>query len=677
MKKMYFFILLSIITATSFAQIELVKDINPGEGSSYPQNLFVFNDTIYLSAQDTDADVDHGSELWKSDGTEDGTVLVKDIKPGTGDSYLGYFFEFNSELFFSADEVSESELWKTDGTESGTVKVLPEMNVTEPVKIGNLVYFIKPLVNSVNSNSLYQFDGITAEPVANVGNSIEHVFGSYYIAFNDKLYLYMQYEVDYPTIGSELYVYDPAFDTFTLVKDCIEGSDNGSMSNFTVLGSKFYFEAGSGGLWVSDGTTEGTDSVQSAQDAGISGVRSLFVWNGLLYFEGDDGTGDQLWVHDPVGGSVTNISNLSGTNANHDPMDFCAAGNYLYYRGEDSNDTDGHLFRTNGTTIEQIDASFTQVDEINYINGVLYFEAKDNTGDGTGYELFKYNLRKSVEFTVTDGTNPIEGATVTLTGYDAVLTNSEGIATAINVIPEEDINYTISKTGYDDFNGTITVQDENVNEAASLVLSTYDVTFTVTDGTSVLEGAIITLTGYDAVTTNASGIATVSGVIPASNLPYTATIAGYDDVIRTVTITDANVNEDIIFGLTTYDVIFTVTDGTNVLENAIVTIAGYIPQTTNASGIAIISDVAVAEDLAYTVTSTGYNNFNGTVTVTDANVDEAVTLVLITFDVTFTITDGTSALEGATVALTGYTAATTNASGIATVENVIPVEVTV
>ena len=31
----------------------------------------------------------HGDELWKSDGTRAGTVMVKDIRPGTGDSLMG------------------------------------------------------------------------------------------------------------------------------------------------------------------------------------------------------------------------------------------------------------------------------------------------------------------------------------------------------------------------------------------------------------------------------------------------------------------------------------------------------------------------------------------------------------------------------------------------------------
>ena len=85
-----------------------------------------------------------GHELWKSDGTETGTVLVKDINPGIQGSVglsetLGVVGET---LFFNAtDGVSGVELWKTDGTEAGTVLVKdinPGNASSESIPVGAL-----------------------------------------------------------------------------------------------------------------------------------------------------------------------------------------------------------------------------------------------------------------------------------------------------------------------------------------------------------------------------------------------------------------------------------------------------------------------------------------------------------------------------------------------------------
>ena len=80
--------------------------------------------TLYFVANDGT----HGYELWRSDGTGAGTTMVKDIRPGPGGS-LGQFGEngvtdIAGTLFFWAnDGIHGNELWKSDGTQAGTVLV--------------------------------------------------------------------------------------------------------------------------------------------------------------------------------------------------------------------------------------------------------------------------------------------------------------------------------------------------------------------------------------------------------------------------------------------------------------------------------------------------------------------------------------------------------------------------
>src|SRR5262245_18081748 len=49
---------------------------------SFPHSLLVLGGAAYFVANDGD----HGEELWVTDGTAAGTLLVKDINPGTDSS---------------------------------------------------------------------------------------------------------------------------------------------------------------------------------------------------------------------------------------------------------------------------------------------------------------------------------------------------------------------------------------------------------------------------------------------------------------------------------------------------------------------------------------------------------------------------------------------------------------
>ena len=101
----------------------MVKDINPGSSTSFPSffpQLTNINGTVYFEADDGV----HGVELWKTDGTADGTVMVKDIDPGPNSSSPGALMNVGGTLYFAADDGAHGdELWKSDGTDAGTVMV--------------------------------------------------------------------------------------------------------------------------------------------------------------------------------------------------------------------------------------------------------------------------------------------------------------------------------------------------------------------------------------------------------------------------------------------------------------------------------------------------------------------------------------------------------------------------
>jgi ELWxxDGT repeat protein len=73
----------------------------------------------------TSRDSTHGQELWKSNGSSAGTVLVKDIR-ACSSQYRGptSLTRVGRRVFFAANDGAHGlELWKSNGTRRGTVLV--------------------------------------------------------------------------------------------------------------------------------------------------------------------------------------------------------------------------------------------------------------------------------------------------------------------------------------------------------------------------------------------------------------------------------------------------------------------------------------------------------------------------------------------------------------------------
>jgi len=132
----------------------IVKDITVGVESSRIQDLTVADGKLFFIANSqlwmTDFTADDGTfgtngnrELWKSDGTEAGTVVVKDFTPNGGRSGVSELTDVNGTLYFVADvDGIGQEVWQTDGTEPGTVLVkdiLPGAYPSYPRKLTSVL----------------------------------------------------------------------------------------------------------------------------------------------------------------------------------------------------------------------------------------------------------------------------------------------------------------------------------------------------------------------------------------------------------------------------------------------------------------------------------------------------------------------------------------------------------
>ncbi|HET9225465.1 MAG TPA: hypothetical protein VFR31_02270, partial [Thermoanaerobaculia bacterium] len=134
----------------------LIKDVHPG-GSSNPRRMTAFGGFLYFLA-DTYA----SRELWRSDGTPEGTERVHGFPiggPGTMD-----LVQAGAWLFLIQDNEAGVAVWRTDGTEDGTELelVLPQ-RLHELQGAGRNLFLV--VRDAAQNNEMWAFDGTTGEAV--------------------------------------------------------------------------------------------------------------------------------------------------------------------------------------------------------------------------------------------------------------------------------------------------------------------------------------------------------------------------------------------------------------------------------------------------------------------------------------------------------------------------------
>lgn len=208
-------------------------------------------------------DGQHGSELWATDGTPEGTVLVKNIT-ADGGSIIENFTVAVGKLFFTVgDTYSNQTVWATDGTTEGTVQLGSGNSRTSDLKNDSGVINGKFLFQS--GNSIYLTDGTVngTTELRNDVNLMKNVS-----AVGDLLL----FEARGGAVNKvNLWVSDGTANGTNMVKEIYPGRTLDTYDRIT-LDDKLFFRAknfSTNELYESDGTAEGTKV--TAADSGYYG----------------------------------------------------------------------------------------------------------------------------------------------------------------------------------------------------------------------------------------------------------------------------------------------------------------------------------------------------------------------------------------------------------------------
>ncbi len=340
--------------ATDGAVTEMVADVNPGAPDGLPlvtsYGIAPFGDVVLFQA---DYGV-HGFEPWISDGTDAGTAMLGDIDPGSA----GAFEVLSQPLvarslddrayFFARDTAAPGpvlgwELWGTDGTPEGTslvrdidqqassVTTEPGWSYTEMVDVAGQTFFYAD--DGVHGLELWVSDGTATGThlVSDLAPGADGIGAQFLTRLNDLLFFSGRgsgterwlYRSDGEAAGTVPVVAGPPLDPRVL----------------TPFGGALYFIAADGAgqrsLWRSDGSEAGTASFPAGDP--VADVRELAAGPDRL----DVATSSALWT---TAGDAASTEVLASVEAYH----LRRSVNLTFFVAEVT-DGLGELWETDGT----------------------------------------------------------------------------------------------------------------------------------------------------------------------------------------------------------------------------------------------------------------------------------------------------------------------------------------
>jgi ELWxxDGT repeat protein len=364
-----------------------VADINKGLKGSYPMYLVNFRDTLFFVADNGVS----GYELWKSDGTQIGTKLIKDLTPA-GSSFnprlhinTNYPIIANNKYLFIIPDtlVNINTLWVTEG-DSLTFTQISDKLIYNKFILNNKLYASKDSesylitdgtiggteiknysINNQNLNfkhivnedsviyltsykgemtDLYKFNGENFTLISAINKPIYGLE-----KLNDRFYFY-ELNTSYNIVPKRLCSVNANGSDYQVIADFSNNLARTDEAFFFIkkVGNTIIFlgidAINDRELWTTDGSIQNTHIIKDVNPSGSLNVNNMVLSdNGILFFSADDGHGNDIYQ---TNGTFEGTNRLRGLNpfgrVNYNSM---AIVNDILYFGATNDDTGSELWK--------------------------------------------------------------------------------------------------------------------------------------------------------------------------------------------------------------------------------------------------------------------------------------------------------------------------------------------
>jgi ELWxxDGT repeat protein len=421
----------------------MVKDLAPSAmGLSLSSGLYKTGANAIFVAYDKE----HGVELWKSDGTKSGTGLLKDLLPGNYSSYPRHVQVIGGKAYFVGYTPDGQELFETDGTAGGTKMltdfIASQKSVTDILPLDDNRYFLV-VKNGDDSNSLYLYTVATAakQELVNFG------FNDYHYPFRPTLSITTGDNLYFITegVGSEFWKSDGTaggtvkVDAFRQITELVAAGDkifcidqeypserrflkqtdgaaggavtlkevNKNLGSYALFayGNKVVFEdqdASNGReIWISDGTASNTRLLKDVNEGPLSSFENtqFCLYNDGLYFTATNTTdGSELWKTDGTTAGTAMVADILPGPGDSKPYSLAATGGRLYFTAY-TPQTGFEVWSTDGTSNAKLEMDVnrgpTYSNPRGYmdLNGTLLFFA---TTESSGVQLWSSAINTGI-----------------------------------------------------------------------------------------------------------------------------------------------------------------------------------------------------------------------------------------------------------------------------------------